>query len=67
MPPLDLDLRLANVFQSPLAQSVRIALASFRKFNDFVWYRLLNVVVAVSDPQADADLITNSRGRSMFR
>jgi hypothetical protein len=32
------------------------ALARFRKIDDLVCYRLLDVVVEVSGPQADADL-----------
>src|SRR5262245_13337140 len=51
-----LHLRFANAFQSALAQWIRIALAGFRKLDDLVCYRLLDVVVAVSGPQADADL-----------
>jgi hypothetical protein len=47
---------LPNVFQSALAQQIRIALAGFRQLDDLVCYRLLDVVVAVSSPQADADL-----------
>jgi hypothetical protein len=40
---------------------MRIALAGFRKLDDLVCYRLLDVVVAVSGPQGDADPLKNAR------
>jgi hypothetical protein len=51
-----LILRPANVLQGALAQDIGIALAGFGKLDDLVRYRLLDVVVAGSDPQGDADL-----------
>jgi hypothetical protein len=51
-----LSLRLANVFQSALAYRSGFPLAGFRKLDDLLCYRLLDVVVAVSGPQGDADL-----------
>jgi hypothetical protein len=35
---------------------IRIGLAGSPKFDDLIGYRLLDVVVAVSDPKGDADL-----------
>jgi len=52
-----LSLRLANVFQSALSYRSGFPLASFCKLDDLLCYRLLDVVVAVSGPQGDADLL----------
>jgi len=46
----------ANVFQSALAQFIRIVLAGFRKLDDLVCYHLPDIVVAVSNPEGDASL-----------
>jgi hypothetical protein len=54
---LNLRRRRANVLQNALAQQIGIALAGFRKLDDLVRYRLLDVVVAGADLQGNADLL----------
>jgi hypothetical protein len=45
----------ANFFQGLFAQQIGIAFTGCCEIDDFVGYRLFDVIVAVSNPQADAD------------
>jgi hypothetical protein len=57
--------RPADVLQDALAQQIGTARAGFRKLDDLVRYRLLDVVAAALDLQGDADAKATPRTRML--